>query len=222
MHQETSWTEIESAATGDPQSREAFVHCFEPMVRAYLRARWPGTPHAQDVDDAVQEVFVDCFRDGGILERADPNWRGGFRVFLYGVARIVAQRFERSRVSNREHAGFELSGMQHDERTLSRAYDRAWAIRLVREAVRRNHARAEHAGPDVRSRVEMLRLRFDQGLPIRELAPRLGMDPVRAHRQYARARREFRNVLLEVACDWLGCEVCDAEQECAELLRLLE
>ena len=38
---------------------------------------------------------VDRCREAGALERVDPGRPGGFRAFLYGVARHVAQRFER-------------------------------------------------------------------------------------------------------------------------------
>ena len=45
------------------------------MVRAYLTARWRGTVCWQDLDDTFQEVFVECFRPGGPLDRAP--WQGG-------------------------------------------------------------------------------------------------------------------------------------------------
>lgn len=222
MQPETSWTQIDSAAAGDPASRDAFVRRFEPMVRAYLRTRWPRPPLGQEVDDATQEVFVDCFRDGGVLERARRGGSGGFRAFLYGVARNVALRFESRSARKREHPGLEAGSLEQDERTLSRAYDRAWALGLVREAVRRNRDATASRDEAARTRVEILRLRFEEGLPIRDIAARLGMEAARAHHQFATARSEFRRALLEVAGEWLGC--CDGtlEGECAALLQLLE
>ena len=45
-------------------------------------------------EDAVQEVFVECFRRGGALEAVGAGRVPGFRAFLYGVIRNVARRFE--------------------------------------------------------------------------------------------------------------------------------
>jgi DNA-directed RNA polymerase specialized sigma24 family protein len=47
---------------------------------------------ASEIDDGVQEVFIDCLRDDGALGRSDPA--RPFRPFLFGVARTVALRFE--------------------------------------------------------------------------------------------------------------------------------
>ena len=52
-----------------------------PMVRAYLGARWRSSPMLQELDDAVQDVFVECLRHGGVLERARPGQPGGFRAY---------------------------------------------------------------------------------------------------------------------------------------------
>src|SRR5215510_9260970 len=78
----TCWSLIEGAAAGNADDRARFAHRYAPVVRAYLCARWRGSPHLQDVEDAVQEVFIACFREGGVLARADPTRGGGFRPYL--------------------------------------------------------------------------------------------------------------------------------------------
>src|SRR4051812_16682848 len=93
----TCWTVIRGAARGEPRDRDDFARRYEPVVRVYLAARWRSSERIRTLDDAVQEVFVECFRGGGALDRLDPDRPGGFRAFLYGVVRIVALRAESAR-----------------------------------------------------------------------------------------------------------------------------
>jgi RNA polymerase sigma-70 factor (ECF subfamily) len=51
--------------------------------------------------------------------------------------------------------------------------------------------------PGVR-RVELLRLRFEDNLPIRTIAERRQVSAAELHHSYALARREFKAALLEV------------------------
>ena len=83
---------IREAAGGDAGARQRFARRYEQIVRSYLLARWGGSPLAQELDDVIQEVFVEAYRDGGVLERADQQAPGGFRAFFYGVIRNVALR----------------------------------------------------------------------------------------------------------------------------------
>jgi len=66
-----------------------------------------------------------------------------------------------------------------------------------------------------------LRLRFQENLPIREIAQRWKMEASVIHHEYARARDEFKEVLLAVVT--FHCPSCasDGERECAELLAAL-
>src|SRR5579884_1864571 len=117
----TCWTSLKDAAAGGREARERFAERYAPMVRAYLAARWRGSALAQEVDDAAQDVFVECLRGGGALEHARDGRPGGFRAFLYGVARNVALRFERTRARRRERPadeGPEPDRIAADEETL--------------------------------------------------------------------------------------------------------
>ncbi|MCA8950063.1 MAG: sigma-70 family RNA polymerase sigma factor, partial [Planctomycetes bacterium] len=75
---ETHWSLVVRAANGDDGARSTFGRAYLPLVRSFLAGRWQRTMLAGEVDDAVQEVFVDCFRTGGALGRADRD-RGEFR-----------------------------------------------------------------------------------------------------------------------------------------------
>jgi RNA polymerase sigma factor (sigma-70 family) len=220
----TCWTEIRAAAAGGAAERQQFARRYDAVIRAYLAARWRGAPLLQDLDDAAQEVFVACFRPGGLLERADPDRPGGFRAFLYGAARNVARRFEERRGRAREQgvpAGAELEELARHEAHLSRVFDRAWAEALVREAAARQEAAARVLGPEAVRRVELLRLRFQDGLPIREIARLWGTDAADLHHEYARARTEFYRELREVVAFHRSAGDGDLDRACADLLQLL-
>jgi RNA polymerase sigma factor (sigma-70 family) len=225
MHS-TCWTVIRGAAGGNQADREQFARLYEPVVRDYLRARWRSGFLRGHLDDAVQDVLVDCFREHGVLGCADAARLGGFRAFLFGVVRNVALRVETKRARDRErdHAGasgVELGVLPADEESLSRSFDRAWAKALVSEAFALLSKRAAEAGEDEPRRAEILRLRFFDGLPIREIARVWGVEPALVHRDYARARTEFRRALVEVvAFDHPG-SAAEIDGRCQELLALL-
>jgi RNA polymerase sigma-70 factor (ECF subfamily) len=222
----TCWTLIEGAASGRKEDREEFSRRYLDVVRAYLRARWKGTPWIQEVDDAAQELFVECFRTGGLLDHVDPARAGGFRAFLYGAARNVARRVERRQARQHERQApspVELDDLEQDEATLSRAFDRAWAIALIREAIERlaDQSRTREADDDAARRMELLRLRFQEDLPIRDIAHRWKTDAAIVHRQYARARDEFKKMLLEVVAFHSPGSAADVKKECSWLLALV-
>ena len=86
---------IQDAAAGDGAARAEFARRYTPLVRAYLGARWRATPLVAEIDDAAQDVFLGCFRDGGVLTRVEAGRPGGFRAFLFGVVRNGARQVER-------------------------------------------------------------------------------------------------------------------------------
>jgi len=86
----TCWTVVRAAAAGSPADRDELARRYLAVVRAYLAARWRGSDLRRDLEDAVQEVFIECFRAGGAVEAAGAGRVPHFRAFLYGVAR----RFE--------------------------------------------------------------------------------------------------------------------------------
>jgi RNA polymerase sigma-70 factor (ECF subfamily) len=220
----TCWTVLRGAAAGDAAARSEFAARYSPLVRAYLAARWRGSPLIRELDDAAQDVFVECLRHGGALDRADPGRPGGFRAFLYGLVRNVALRAEQGqarRLSREMPAADPGPGAQADESSLSRAFDRAWARAVMREAAERQAERARREGDAALRRVELLRLRFHDGLPVREIARLWSADAASLHHEYARARREFKAALLDVMTFYHPGSPADAERECAELLGLL-
>lgn len=215
---ETCWTLIHAAAAGDRESRERFSRLYEPFARAYLAARWHRSPSAAALEDAVQDAFFECFKDGGVLDRVAAAPPDAFRAFFRGVLRNIARRYESTRTGEPlldEHAA--------DDTGPPLAFERAWARALLREAARVQAESAAAAGPRAVQRVELLRLRFQDGLPIREIATRWDADPAWVHHEYATARNEFRSALLAVvAFHAPGSSAPELDDTCRELLATLQ
>src|SRR2546421_76794 len=51
----TCWTVIRAAAAGSPTDREQLARRYVNVVRAYLAARWRGSPLLAECDDGGQE-----------------------------------------------------------------------------------------------------------------------------------------------------------------------
>jgi RNA polymerase sigma-70 factor (ECF subfamily) len=218
----TCWTVIAAAAAGCAAQRAAFAQRYQPVIRAYLAAHWRNTPNLQNLDDAVQEVFVACFQRDGPLARAQRDRPGGFRAFLYGVVRNVARHLEARRSRNWQAAGdVDLNQVTADEESQARLFDRAWARSLLREAARRQEDHARRTGAAALRRVELLRLRFHDGLPIRAIAARWQIEAATLHHDYAKARQEFKTALAEVVGFHHPGTPAEIERECVNLLSLL-
>jgi RNA polymerase sigma-70 factor (ECF subfamily) len=213
----TCWTVIHAAAAGSRDDREQLARRYMGVVRAYLTTRWRGADQKVDLDDAIQEVFVECFRAGGALEAVGNGRVHSFRAFLYGIIRNVARRFE----SRPVHEAGPLPDVEADEADLSRQFERAWAQAIMAEAVQRQAQHAAQHGPEALRRVELLRLRFEDNLPIRTIAQRWGVPADELHHAYAQARREFRAALLAVVAFHHPGSSAEVEQEAAGLLQAL-
>ena len=228
MSNETCWTIVKSAASGDADARGVFATTYLPVIRAYLGARWKGSAWRAHTEDAIQDVFVDCFREDGALGRLDPERHNQFRTFLYGVVRNVALRYEERGAREKARQQAHLDGEEPPmvEAQLSQVFDRAWALALVKRAGDRQEREAkarDNAEGDGRAmrRVELLRERFGNGRPIRDIAKLWDEDAAIVHREYARAREEFKEALkAEIRYHNPGGNV-NVDKECAHLLSLL-
>jgi RNA polymerase sigma-70 factor (ECF subfamily) len=218
----TCWELISGAANGNAADQDEFVRLYQGPIGAYLSARWQGKSLAASVDDTAQEVFIECFRKDGVLERADPARDGGFRPFLYGVVRNVALRLEAAKAKEAE--GLQAAAAEEvaaDETSLSQAFDRAWAKSTMQQAARRQLEVAQAVGEEAVRRVELLKLRFQEGLPIRDIASLWQVPAETLHREYAKARQEFKLALREVVAGMRPGSDAEIDGECSQLLELL-
>ncbi len=219
---ETCWTLVHGAADGADDARALFAQVYLPVIRAYLVARWRGGPMLERLDDAVQDTFLECFRGEGALGRLDGN--GRFRTYLYAVVRNVARRYEERRAIDMGRHGANLSFVEPSSgaQRPSRVYDRAWLDTLLKRAAVRQAEWAEQQGDEARQRIELMRLRFVDGLPVRDIAERWGVAAAVVHREYRQARRDFKRALREeVAFHHPGATPEQIEEECAALLELM-
>ena len=221
----TAWAVIEAAAGGDDQAREAFAEQYAPGIRTLLGKRWSNAAHREHIDDAVQDVLVECFKHGGIIEKAEQRETNNFRVFLKTVIRHVAGRYEQRRKRTRErHRSRAFDEAEHaaQQTAASRVLDREWAREVLRAAAAEQAHRAKDISAAARLRVDILRLRFEEGKPIREIAAELELEPPYVHHQFAKAKHDFHRALLRVLRsrrpDALDTEL---EEECRRLIGLL-
>lgn len=215
----TCWTLIHAAADGDQMARERFARIYQPIARGYLVSRWQRLPLQNKLDDAVQDVFVECFKADGVLDKVAQSQSEGFRAFFHGVLRNVARRHE-----ERHRPVVPLPEDQPaDDTSLSRAFDKAWARSLLKEAARVQAETAAAAGERAIRRVELLRLRFQEGLPIRDIAAKWNDDAAKLHHEFATARDEFRSALRRVlAFQMPTADKSQLDSACQDVLHLLK
>jgi hypothetical protein len=152
-----------------------------------------------------------------------------FRPFLVGVVRNIARRFEgrRGPLAFTDAAPGDAStvtpaGLASGLDSPSRDVERAWARAILGEARDLLEERSRHADERARRRVALLELRFQENLPIREVARRWGADPDRLHREYSTARREFHEALREVVALHHPGTPAQVDRTCEQLFVALQ
>lgn len=220
---DTCWTVLRAAAAGDDAARSAFSRGYLATVRDFLSQRWRQRVLIADLDDACQEVFLECLKPGGTLDRADES-RGEFRGLLFGVTRNVARRFEEraaglGRLRPEDSAWLEK--VQTDEPGQATLFDRSWARALLRQAKKQHRVLAiEEDGDEGRRRIELLERRFSDDEAIRHIAQDWGVPAQDVHNAYRKARSEFYRCLRE-AVGFHAAPGADLDAECRRLLQLL-
>jgi RNA polymerase sigma factor (sigma-70 family) len=221
----TCWTLVERAAAGDRAAREEFGRRYLPVVRAYLFSRWSGRLSADELEDAVQDVFVAFLSENGVFEKLRPGRDEAFRPLLYSVVRNMALRVEHARLRKLDTPGtesFHADSNPGAEESLSRVFDRAWAETVMREAVDRQEETATARGAGALRRFELLRLTYDEKLAMPEIAARWELESEFLHKELARAKSEFKEALKSVVAFHHPDSPELVERECRELLLLLE
>ena len=229
---ETSWTLIREAANGNSVKQAAFAKLYGPIVRKYFEYRWLGNRQKQFVDEGVQEVLLLCIRPDGPLSRADPTAPAGFRGFLKGIARNIARKIEdrEKRACHQPDEETLIVELVGNESSAADQFERSWALMIMQEARKRIVEQACDAS--AKQRVELLRLRFEEGHPIREIAVLLNPDCKsdalvfeseckKWHREFQKAKTEFWRALLDVVSFHSPGSPAEIERECRDLLKAL-
>jgi DNA-directed RNA polymerase specialized sigma24 family protein len=216
---QTSWTLIQAAARGDDAARTEFARRYLPMARIYLSARWSRSNCLDRLEDALQDLFLECVKSGGVLARLASAGTHDFRIYFLGVVRNVARRYE---AKARPMEALPQEPLDPGTSPSVR-FDRAWAKGMMREARELQKALAANQGERAVRRVELLRLRFEEGLPIRKIAELWQTDAAELHHEYATARKEFMAALHQVLVSYQPqATMKEIETACRNLLELLK
>lgn len=219
---ETCWTVLRAASKGDAEARQSFSRSYLDTIRGYLTVRWRGRVLAGETEDATQEVFLECLKAGGVLDRADPL-RGNFRGLLFGVTRNVARRFEERALEKGRLRPEDSAWVQEiaaDDPGQATLFDQNWARVLMRQSKRLHCERALADGTAGQRRVELLERRFGSDEAIREIAADWGVPAQEVHNAYRKARTEFYGCLREIVAFHTPAGA-DLDAECRRLLALL-
>jgi len=213
---------LRAASSGDQLARSRFARDYLSIVRQFLEARWRGRALGDQVEDAAQEVFLECLKPGGTLERAEQG-RGSFRGLLFAVTRNVARRYEKHAMERGPVRPAESAWLQQiaaDDTGQATLFERSWARSLLLLAKRRHVELANADGEAGHRRIELLERRFGGDETIRHIAARWGVPSQEVHNAYRKAREEFRHCLRQVV-RFHSPEEADVDAECRRLLGLL-
>jgi RNA polymerase sigma factor (sigma-70 family) len=204
-HVTTSWTLIRQAVQGQPEARDRFARLYEPVVQAFLRRslvrlRATVRSFSHELDNVSQDVFLECFKPQGALERLDRSRCSRFRAYLFGVIANITRRSQtRWARQRREHLadGPTLESQARQDSALSRTGEFAEARQLLAEAVRRQADYAGRLGDAAQKRIELLQLCFTDGLTLFQVARRWQTNVQEVRREYKLATQEFKEALRE-------------------------
>lgn len=194
-----SWQEALAAARGDAAARAVFWLHHVRRIHAWLWLRWRHGTLRSSIDDATQEVYLECFRPGGAFAHFDPaRAHHGVLPFLHAVVRNVAQRFERSRRRERAHQiDYAVEHTTFADAPLTTSGDAT--IDRERLAAALDHlddGDPEPGGPH--SLRTFVRLHFEEGRPVREIARAWQAPPTLVHELRRRACRRLRACLRRI------------------------
>lgn len=213
----TSWQLVGLAGANGDDARREFALRYECFARRVLAKRWRGTSFAMFFDDAVQEVFVECFKSHGVIEKADPTRNSSFRSLLFQVIIHVASRFEHSGRNHRTlHIGQDLTEfLQVDDQSGYESVTREEVNELVREALRRM---ANHENDDIRRWATLLDRHACHDETIISMASHDTEVAAKLHREYAKAKKECRATLVDVVASEYRVPIAEAKVLVADLL----
>lgn len=222
---------LKAKSADDPAGRDALNQLcgvYWGPLYAYLRRKGHDP---EDAQDAVQAFFT-YFLEGGFLARVEKG-RGRFRGYLLAVLEHwLANERRRARASKRgggasplsldfAHAERESSVDLADSATPLEAYRRAWAVAVLRQAVRAFRLEFEERRPREHFQA-VLRHLTSGGDPetYATTADRLGCSAADLANLLQASRRRLREILRETL-EHTAEGASDAEEELRELFQIL-
>lgn len=229
MFATTHWSLILGAAEDSDRGREALeALCRTYWFPVYAVVRRKGFD-AETARDFAQEFFAQMLsRDGLVRARRD---RGRFRSFLArSVENFLMDAWDKTRAQKRGGGRLPLSieaeaaeGRYHDivdAVSPDKAFDRAWAQDVLREARRRLEAEYVNAG-----RGKVLAVLDQLGDPsagtLAEQGERLGMPVNTLKSHLLRARQRQGMLIRELIAETVSTPM-EVEEELRQLLAALQ
>lgn len=226
----TQWSVVEAAgdasSSSSSEALEQLCRTYWYPVYAHLR-RAGQSPH--DAQDLTQAFFARLLARNG-LKLADRD-RGRFRTFLIvALKRFAANEWHRANTQKRgggaTHLSWDTSMAetrygQSTEDLLSpdKAYDRQWALTLLREAMERLEEEYNLAGKKADFAKLKPSLTADRGeLDYSALAKSMSSTPGAVRVAVHRIRTRYREIFRET----IAATVADPQELEAELRHLLE
>jgi RNA polymerase sigma-70 factor (ECF subfamily) len=229
----TIWSEVLSAGTDDPASREALSHLcqnYYPALCTYLRyCKYPR----DEAEELVQGFFC-YFLDKKVYEKASQE-RGRFRCFILGVLKhFIVHEYNRQ---NRLKRGGGQDQVSLDDApqisapvaeecadldSPDRAFDRKWALTTVQLAM--EQLRKECAEANRLELFQILKTRFvsdgEDTASYAELAAASGKSESSLRVDAHRLRQRFQQLLHQTVQRTLLPSV-SVEDEMEHLLNIL-
>ena len=185
---QTPRTLIRSLGELDAATDEArwarFVELYEPAIREFIRLQDPDVP-AADRDDLVQETFARIVP--ALRNRVFDPGKGSFHTFLSVIVRRLMIDRLRALSARRAGGAVPLADVEPAAETPAAAelLDMKWRLA-------RHHAAVEHvfakSALSERSRRVYLMSEVD-GLPMKDIAAKLGLAPNAVRRIASRVRK---------------------------------
>lgn len=216
----TRWSLVMATKGESEDSRRALAElCADYWFPLFVHARRTGLGEA-DAQDMVQGLLADLVERGGGLDGADPD-RGRFRTYLLGALRHHSGAEARAGRALKRGGGAVVSleaarldgsvaaryrGLSVDDLSPEEAFDRAWALELIRSCKER--LRGEYEARGRLAAYEALEDTLDGGQGAKTYAERaeeldcsLGALKVTAHRLRARLGELIRAAVAETVSD---------------------
>ena len=217
----TRWSLILLARNDGASGRGALdqlCRSYREPVAAYIRHRGANF---SEVEDLVQAFFLH-FLERDLHARADPL-RGSFRPFLLTALRNFLRSEAASAAATKRGSALMLSGEQRLESIASeddgpeRAFDRAWALAVLRRAMDALHEECGRAGKQTLfATLQPCLVEPPDAGDYARLGATLGMTP----NTVAVAVKRLRLRLRERIRDELSQTVADAQSLDSELALL--
>ena len=185
---QTPRTLIRSLGELDAATDEArwarFVELYEPAIREFIRLQDPDIP-AADRDDLVQETFARLVP--ALRNRVFDPKKGSFHTFLSVIVRRLMIDRLRTLSARRTDGAMPLEDVEPAAETPAAAelLDMKW--RLARHHAAVEHVFAKSALSEQSRRVYLMS--EVDGLPMKDIAAKLGLAPNAVRRIASRVRK---------------------------------